>query len=406
LPDVASVTTVGEPAAGAPRCSCTHKISDSGFNLYDVSSAELPRVAKLVAGRMPDPSAPYQVLASFTLEQDGVHVGTLMKVPMYSPAQEGALEAEGNPAPRGPTLVLHVVGIEAAEAEFPGGSIVTNDLYGSPALARSISGRTVQNPIYFVRLKDGAAGLPRFEADLQPLGPSGGSDEDTAAATITASIHPQAVGWWILAGLTALVGMIVITQALVRQSAIEETDRRTLRALGVGSDRLFLVGMARTLFIAVVGAGGAVPLAFLLSPLTPVGEARLAEVSNGFAFDGLVLLLGAAAAIVAVLALGVGPVILSARTGQRSETARTTHPSRTAQFLTGLGTPPSVLIGVRHALERGHGRNAVPVASTLLGAVLAVAALCATSIFGASLSHLTATPSLYGQPFGAWVDVN
>ena len=164
--------------------------------------------------------------------------------------------------------------------------------------------------------------------------------------------------------------------------------------------------MARTLFIAVVGAGGAVAFAFLLSPLTPVGEARLAEVSNGFAFDGLVLLMGAAAAILVVLALGVGPAVLSARTRRRGETERTTHPSRTAQFLTGLGAPPSVLIGVRHALERGHGRNAVPVVSTLLGAVLAVAALCATSIFGASLSHLTATPSLYGQPFAAWVEVN
>jgi hypothetical protein len=406
LPDVASVTTVASLANGAPTCSCTHRISLSGFSLYDVSSAELPRVTKLLAGRMPDPSAPDQVLASYTMEQDGVHVGTVMKVPMYSPAQEGALVGDGNPDPRGPTLVLHVVGIEAAEAEFPGDAIVSKDLYGTPALARSISGRTAQNPIYLVRLKDGSAGLPRFEADLQALGGIGASDEDTAAATITSSIHPQAVGWWILAGLTALVGMIVIAQALVRQSAIEETDRRTLRALGVGSSRLFLVGMARTLFIAVVGAGGAVALAYLLSPLTPVGEARLAEVSNGFAFDGWVLLLGAAAVIVAVLALGVGPALISARTSQRGETERTTHPSRTAQFLTGLGTPPSVLIGVRHALERAHVRNAVPVASTLLGAVLAVAALCATSIFGASLLHLTATPSLYGQPFGAWVDVN
>ena len=406
LPDVASVTTVGSLAAGAPTCSCTHKVSDNGFSIYDASSAALPRVAKLVAGRMPDPSAPDQVLASFTMEQDGVHVGTVMKVPMYSPAQEGALVGGGNPAPRGPTLVLHVVGIEAAEAEFPGGAIVTHDLYGTPALARSISGRTVDFPLYFVRLKDGAAGLPRFEADIQTLSAFGDSDEDTAAATITSSIHPQAVGWWILAGLIALVGMIVIAQALVRQSAIEEADRRTLRALGVGSTRLFLVGMARTLFVAVVGAGGAVAIAFLLSPLTPVSEARLTEVSNGFAFDGLVLLLGAAAAIVAVLALGVGPAVLSARTRQRGETERTTRPSRTAQLLNGLGAPPSVLIGVRHALERGHGRNAVPVASTLLGAVLAVAALCATSIFGASLSHLTATPSLYGQPFAAWVDVN
>jgi hypothetical protein len=407
LPDVASVTTVGSLIAGAPTCSCTHKISADGFNLYDLSSADLPRLAKLVAGRMPDPSAPDQVLASFTMEQDGVHVGTVMQVPMYSPAQEAALEAEGRPAPRGPTLVLHVVGIEAAEAEFPGGAIVNNDLYGTPALARSISGRTAQNPIYFVRLKGGAAGLPRFEADVQTLsGAFGGSDEDTAATTITSSIHPQAVGWWILAGLTALVGMIVIAQALVRQSAIEESDRVTLRALGVASPHLFLVGMARTLFMAVVGAGGAVAFAFLLSPLTPVGEARLAEVSNGFAFDWLVLLLGAAAVIVAVLALGVGPAVLSARTGQRGETDRATHPSRTARFLSGLGVPPSVLIGVRRALERGRGRNAVPVASTLLGAVLAVAALCATSIFGASLSHLTTTPSLYGQPFGAWIDLN
>jgi FtsX-like permease family len=406
LPDVASVTTVASPSNGAPTCPCTHKISESGFNLYDLSSAELPRVAKLVAGRMPDPSAPDQVLASFTLEQDGVHVGTVMKVPMYSPAQKGALLGNGNPAPRGPTLVLRVVGIEAAEVEFPGGALVSHDLYGTPALTRSISGRAAQFPIYLVRLKDGAAALPRFQADLQPLGAVGASDEDTAAATITSSIHPQAVGWWILAGLTALVGSIVIAQALARQSAIEETDRRTLRALGVPSRRLFLAGMARTLFIAVVGAAGAVAFAFLLSPLTPVGEARLAEASNGFAFDGLVLLPGAAAAIVAVLALGVGPAVLSARIRQQAETEGTTHSSRTAQFLTGLGAPPTVLIGVRHALERGRGRNAVPVASTLLGAMLAVTALCATSIFGASLSHLTATPSLYGQPFGAWVDVN
>jgi FtsX-like permease family len=406
LPDVASVTTVASLANGAPACSCTHKISESGFSLFDTSSAELPRVAKLVAGRMPDPSAPDQVLASFTLEQDGVHVGTVMKVPMYSPAQRGALLGGGNPAPGGPTLVLHVVGIEAAEAEFPGGAVVTKDLYGTPALARAISGRTAQNPIYFVRLTDGAAGLPRFESNLQALDTIGGSDQDTAAATITSSIHPQAVGWWILAGLTALVGMIVIAQALVRQSTIEETDRLTLRTLGVGSDRLFLVGMARTLFIAVAGTGGAVAFAFLLSPLTPVGEARLAEASSGFAFDGLVLILGGAAVIVAVLTLGVAPAALGARTRQRSDTARLTHPSRTAQFLSGLGAPPSVLIGVRHALERGGGRNAVPVVSTLLGAVLAVAALCATAIFGASLSHLTATPALYGQPFGAWVDVN
>ncbi len=37
--------------------------------------------------------------------------------------------------------------------------------------------------------------------------------------------------------------------------------------------------------------------------------------------------------------------------------------------------------------------------SALLGTVLAVIALCGTAVFGASLSHLTATPRLYGDDF-------
>jgi ABC-type lipoprotein release transport system permease subunit len=404
LPEVASVIAVGGPAVGVPTCACSHKVTAYGFSLYDAPAQELPNIVKLVAGRMPDATNPDQVLASFTLESDGVHVGTVMKVPLFSPSQRTAVEESANVVPSGPTLLLHVVGIEAAEDEFPGdGDTVTNDLYGTPALARSISKQSVDFTQDYVRLRHGAADLLRFDADDQRLGGDGTEDQDTAAASITSSIHPQAVGWWILAGLTALVGAIVIGQALARQSALESADRGTLRALGVGRRPLFFVSMARTLFIAVVGVCGAVGLAYLLSPLTPVGEARLAELSNGFSFDGLVLLGGAVAAIVVVLALGVGPAVLGTRTAPLDEVARTARPSRTVVFLSGIGLPPSALIGVRHALERGRGRNAVPVGSALLGAILAVAALCATSIFGASLTHLTTTPSLYGQPFEAWV---
>jgi hypothetical protein len=42
------------------------------------------------------------------------------------------------------------------------------------------------------------------------------------------------------------------------------------------------------------------------------------------------------------------------------------------------------------------------VATALLGTVLAVAALCATAVFGASLTHLNTTPALYGEPFQAY----
>jgi hypothetical protein len=55
------------------------------------------------------------------------------------------------------------------------------------------------------------------------------------------------------------------------------------------------------------------------------------------------------------------------------------------------------VIGIRHALERGRGAASVPVGTALFGTVIAVTALCATAVFGASLSHLTTTPALYGQ---------
>jgi ABC-type lipoprotein release transport system permease subunit len=132
----------------------------------------------------------------------------------------------------------------------------------------------------------------------------------------------------------------------------------------------------------------------------------LADPSTGFVFDAPVLLLGGLTAIVLVLVLGIWPAIRTAASTRPSHTDPTLRPSRIVALLVGAGAPPSALIGVRHALERGRGRNAIPVGSALLGAVLAVTALCATAVFGASLTHLTSTPSLYGQPFDEWFSVN
>lgn len=48
------------------------------------------------------------------------------------------------------------------------------------------------------------------------------------------------------------------------------------------------------------------------------------------------------------------------------------------------------------ALERGRGRTSVPVRTTIGGAVVGLGAMVASLIFGASLSHLLASPPLYG----------
>jgi hypothetical protein len=49
------------------------------------------------------------------------------------------------------------------------------------------------------------------------------------------------------------------------------------------------------------------------------------------------------------------------------------------------------------ALEPGRGRSAVPVRSALTGTAVAVAAVVAALVFGASLAWLVDPPRLYGQ---------
>jgi ABC-type lipoprotein release transport system permease subunit len=407
LPDVSSVTAVRLPGGGVPICACTRPINLNDFSIFEVAPPGLTQMVKLVAGTMPDQSDPDQVLASFPLQQDaGVHVGTVIRVPLLAASQRSAALRNNAVTPEGPTVTLHVVGIEAAEIDFQSGNTPSYDLFTTQAFAQKYSSDTVNFEAYFVRLRHGSADLTRFEGEVRALGGLSVSDLNGAASTIESSIHPQVVGWWILAGLAALVGLIVVVQALGRQATVEADTFATMSALGASRRQLVALIMARTVLIGLVGVAGGVVLAFVLSPLTPVGEARTADPAVGFAFDAPLLLLGALAALGLVLVLGVWPAIRTSRIHRRPEDAHVTRPSRVVTFLAGVGAPPSALIGVRHALERGRGRSAVPVGSAWLGAILAVTALCATVVFGASLTHLTTTPALYGQPFTVWFSVN
>jgi hypothetical protein len=405
LPEVANVIELIGPDPGQPTCDCTHPIDTTDFTVGVLLPKGRP-VFKLVSGHLPDPSAPDQVLASSSLQQDdGVQLGAVVHVPFYAPSQLSAVNNATGPPPRpkGPTVALRVVGIEATEYEFPSGSAPSYDLYATPAFLRTVVPRTgVVYYQYLVRLRHGAAGFPRLAADsdaLSAAGVAGYENVDEQVASVEGSIHPQAIGWWALAALAALVGLAVIGQALARQSASEREDYPTMAALGVDRQQLVSLGMARNVVVALVGAAGAVALATALSPLAPLGEARLAETSSGVAFDALVLPLGALGTVAVVLALGSWPALRAARSLRPDDQPVASHRSTVAAYLAKLGAPPSALIGVRHALQRGPGAESVPVGTALVGMVLAVMALCGTGVFGASLSHLTATPKLYGRAF-------
>ena len=403
LPGVSSASELRSPVNGQPTCDCTYPINPSVFGVI-VTSPRARRVFKLVSGNFPNPRSQDQVLASFNLQQDGVHLGTVIHVPLYSGSQASAFNnATGAPPkPAGPNVTLRVVGFEASEFEFPSGTTPSYDVYTTQAFANTVLPETAVSYVYLVRLRGGALALPRFEVTAHRLNAAGAvgiGGQDQQAASVEASIHPQAVGWWILALLAALVGLAVVGQALARQSIVEGEDYPTLAALGADRRQLVTLATARNLAVALTGAAGAVLVATALSPIAPLGEARIAETSTGVSLDPLVLSLGVLAIVLVVVALGIWPAVRIARTLLPDDRGVASHRSAAVALLTQAGAPPSAVVGVHNALQRRRGRASVPVGSALLGTVLAVTALCGTAVFGASLSHLTATPRLYGAPF-------
>jgi hypothetical protein len=396
LPQVASVTPVLAPYSGGPVCaSCRQPIDASNFLVNEVPPGELSRMISLLSGRMPDQSAPGEVLASFTLAQaNGVRVGSVIRVPLVSPSQP-----KGGSA--GQRLALRVVGIVAAESEFPSGAEPHYDLYSTAAFAVTVNHRAALLSLYYVRFVHGAADLAGFDSRLRSLDVYGTSDLDAEMKQVEASVRPQVIGWYVLAVLAALAALLVIGQAGARQAVTERSDQHALSALGVRPRELAQAALGRALLIGVAGAAGAVLAAVLVSPLTPVGEARLAVPSPGsMSVDPVVLPIGALAVVAAVIAVSAWPAVRHARLpGRRAQPGLVpAHSAGRAAALAGL--PATAVIGIRRALDRGRGGQ--PVGTALLGMVMAVAALCATAVFGASLAHLISSPALYGAPFQAY----
>jgi ABC-type lipoprotein release transport system permease subunit len=398
---VRSVTPVPAAFPATLRCaSCRKPVDANNLLINEVSPRELPRMVMLLSGRMPRQSDPGEVLASFTLAQEnGVRVGSVIRAQLASVAQ-----LRGGPADRSPAMnpALRVVGIVAAESEFPSGASVHYDLYSTAAFAAAVNHRAALQRTYYVRFTHGAADMAGFDSRTRALNVYGTYDLDAAASAVESSIRPQVIGWYVLAALAALAALAVIAQAMARQAATEQADHPALSALGVRPRELMAASLLRATLIGVAGAALAVLLAVLASPLTPVGEARIAVPSPGtMSFEPAVLLPGALAVLAAVIAVSAWPAVRYARL-LRSHPQLPTAPVVVAvgRAAARVGLPATALVGIRHALERG--RAGQPVGTALLGTVMAVAALCATAVFGASLTHLVSSPALYGAPFQAY----
>ena len=356
----------------------------------------------ILEGRLSDPAVVDEVVASYVASQSyDIRVGDTLEAqfPSFSDFARGPTAKIS-----GPKVHLRVVGIEAEANELPPG-LGYPELHLTPAFHRRYKAQSPTFDALDLKLRndsDTTAVADELQtAIVRKPGPGPTSnriqffDEVANARAIARTIHIQAIALWLLAALAGAASLLILGQALVRESFVETHEYPTLRALGMTSDDLFTAGMIRMLVIGVAGALFAVAVAVAVSPAMPIGIPRLVDLHPGISFDALALGLGAVTLVVLVGGLAAFASVRASREGVAAAQAMS-RPSRVAAALARRSFPPASVAGVRMALEPGRGRTAVPVRSTLFGTIVAITALLTALTFGASIDHLLHTPRLVG----------
>jgi FtsX-like permease family len=361
--------------------------------------------AKLLGGRLPDPSRPDEVLAdSRSIHDFGVGLGgwitmrVLSRETVSDPDADIRFADDPRKVGGGPLVRLRVVGVAA----FWKTDTESGYLYLTPAFYRAHGGRELGSWLeeLAVRLKRGQADVPAFKAGVDRIAGSLGYaffEPSESLPKVKRSIDLQAQALRLLTGFATAAALLLTGQALLRQAMLESAGHPTLRALGMTSRQLVLVGALRAAALAVPAALLTVLSAFLLSPLAPIGRARELEPDPGLQFDATVIVVGAGIVFMAVLVLAVLGTARAARRSVVQEGGRNLRRPRAGLALRSPGWPPPLLAGLHMALDRRARASAVPVRATLVAAILAAGVTAAALTFAASLSHLLDTPRLYGQ---------
>ncbi len=385
---------------------------------YDTRFGTVVDRPRIVAGRAARPTAVNEVTIGEALaKQRHLGVGDHLEGRSYTPEQVAMLQGgtftgTTPPDPEGPRFRLRIVGVVRRPLDLGDRGAAGGVLVLTPAFTRAYQTRigSFGNTLLRVRTVHGTSDVPGVAAAARRIfgrSPDFGV-QDLAIESQGAqnAIDVLTVALWVFAGVAALAGLVAIAIVVTREISLTATDQTTQSALGLTRLQRIAVGGFLGIPVAFGGAVLAVTGAVAASPLFPIGVARRAEPDLGVHVDPMVLALGAAVVVAAMLLLAS---IAALRTTRRARHAERSTPGLTASAVAAAsraGLTPVATTGLRMALEPGREANPVPVRSAIFGAVLGVLGVVAVLMFAASVDRLVASPARYGWTwdFAAVVD--
>jgi putative ABC transport system permease protein len=414
LPQVEEIGRVDGVGSGATHVETLGDIESGYLTLATdgIVGYELARPGDL-EGRMPALDATDEVFLSRRgAEVNDVEVGDRVEVRIVPfqdfvdleeqladvEGEEEALAAMNDPG-FGEIVDFEVVGIGTLFDEVVVGTgFTTGTMLMPPGVYEALGEPSARFWGMNVRLRPGAE-VDEFRAAVEALVP----DESVAFQTLASitdeaerAIEPQVRALGIFTVIAALVGLVVVGQAVSRRVQLDSIALAPLRALGVVRRERSALVVGRVAVAAGIGAVLSVGVAALASPLSPVGFARDAEPDPGFWDEWGIVLPGAALIVLAVVATSVWPALQATRA-----LAPSSSRGRASAWAAGAGLPVPVVAGTRFALDPGP--RGVPTRSTLVGAATSVVLVVATITFAASLDHFIDSPRLYGTGWDAVV---
>ncbi len=359
----------------------------------------------VLQGRMADPSRTDEIVMSAgAAAQYGLHLGSTLPVAFFTDAQAGQPNFSGYPHDR-PHLIVpfKLVGIvewDTQVVQDDDAALGNQIAVITPALTRQLQSCCAFYSYVSFHLDGGlaheAAVVSAVDKVIPNLGPVGGETTNAPyVAKAERAIRPEAIALGVFGLVAALAALVISGQVISRLIRRNETDGAIVRALGAGPAMAMADGLAGVLGAIVAGSLLAVGVAVARppshrsarsGPSTPTS----ASPSTGPSSDSVSCSSWSCSR----------RLPCSSPTGWRpTASASRVLPDHDAvwnQAAASAGLPPSAVLGIRAALGSRAGRDAAPVRSALLGAVLAVVVIVTSLTFASSLNALVSQPPLYG----------
>jgi hypothetical protein len=361
------------------------------------------RVA-LVSGRMPNPKKVTEFMADvLAAKAMGWHVGEYIHMYFYRDAKV-QLPSFGHKYVK-PDLdvIMHLVG-----TIVPNNDVLLDQIdrlpelmIFTPELTKQFVNNGPHYNQYALQLDHGVRDLSAVEREIVSALPPGTTYSfrvnSVVAAEVNRSIEPESISLGVFGLIAGLAALIIAGGLIARGLQREADDFEVFRALGGSPAMTAAAGALGPLAAVVVGVVLAVIVAIGLSPLTPIGPVRSVFPNIGVSVDGAVLGYGFLMLLLLLSTVTIGLMLRRSRLST-GHVRRLSAPlgSRAGRLASDVGLPVTAVVGIRFALEPPGDRDAAPVRSALVGAMLAVMIVVATLTFGSSLNTLVSHPPLYG----------